>query len=109
MDAHLPGHPLPRLRADFEDHGIALPATGADRRNPEPAAAPPQLVYERAEDARAGRADRVAERDRAAVHVDLALVDAEHPHRVDRDRRERLVDLEQVDVVDRQAGLLERL
>ena len=85
------------------------PPPRADRRAADAAAAPAQLVDERAEDPRAGRADRVAERDRAAVDVDLVLVDAEHPDRVDRDRRERLVDLPEVDVVGRQAGLLERL
>ena len=54
-------------------------------------------------------ADRVAHGDRAAVHVDLVLVHSQHAQRVDGHRGERLVDLEQVDVVDRQAGLLERL
>ena len=41
----------------------------------------------------------MAERDRAAVDVDLLLVDAEHPDRVDRDRGEGLVDLPEVDVL----------
>ena len=50
----------------------------------------------------------MAEGDRAAVHVHAVLGDAEHPRRVERDRRERLVDLQPVDVGDRQAGLLER-
>ena len=45
----------------------------------------------------------MAERDRAAVDVDLVLVDAEHPDRVQRHRRERLVDLPQVDVLGLQA------
>src|SRR5919108_1888659 len=93
----------------FDDHGVALAAARADRRAAEPAAAAAELVHERHQDARAAGPDRVAERDRTAVHVHLRLVHAEHPHRVERDRRERLVDLEQVDVVDRQAGLLERL
>src|SRR4051794_25229508 len=92
----------------FENDGVALATAGADRGHPEPTAAAAQLVHERAEDPRAGRADRVAERDRPAIHVHLRVVDAEHAHGVERDRRERLVDLEQVDVVDRQARLLER-
>ena len=50
---------------------------------------------------RAGGADRVAERDRAAVDVDLLLVDAEHPDRVEGDRGEGLVDLPEVDVLGR--------
>src|SRR5215218_4154860 len=94
---------------DLEDHRVALTAAGADRRDAEAAATPPQLVDQRAEDACARGTDRVAQRDRAAVDVHLGLVDAEHPHRVDRDRGEGLVDLEDVDVVDRQSGLLERL
>ena len=49
---------------------VALPAAGADRRAAEPAAAAAQLVDERADDARAGGADRVPERDGAAVDVD---------------------------------------
>ena len=73
----------------------------------QPSAAAPaaQLVDERAEDPRAGGADRVTEGDRAAVDVDPVLVDPEHPDRVQRDRGERLVDLPQVDVLGLQAGL----
>ena len=50
----------------------------------------------------------MAERDRAAVDVDDLLVGAEQPRRVERHRRERLVDLDPLDVVDRLPGLLER-
>ena len=59
-----------------DDDGVALAAAGADRRAAVAAAAAAQLQHERAEDARAGGADRVAERDRAAVDVDALLVDA---------------------------------
>jgi hypothetical protein len=68
-----------------------------------------QLVHERAEDARAGRADRVADRDRAAVDVHAVLVEVEHPHRVQGHGGERLVDLPQVDVARLQPRLVERL
>src|SRR5438445_1169805 len=95
--------------SDLQDHRVALAAAGADRRAAEAAAAAAQLEHDRAEDARAGGADRVAERDGAAVDVDAVLVDAEHADRVERDRRERLVDLPHVDVARLQAGLLERL
>ena len=50
----------------------------------------------------------MSERDRAAVDVDAVLVDAEHPDRRDHDRRERLVDLPQVDLARLEAGLRER-
>ena len=45
-------------------------------------------------------ADRVTERDGAAVHVDDVVGDAEVVHRREADRGERLVELEQVDVGD---------
>src|SRR4051812_1932334 len=86
------------LAIDAENDRVALPAAGADRRAAEAAAATAQLVDQRAEDPGAGRADRMPERDGAAVDVDLLLVDAEQADRVQGDRRERLVDLPQVDV-----------
>ena len=48
------------------------------------------------------------ERDGAAVHIHLLLVGAEQLRRVARDRREGLVDLDALDVVDRLARLPER-
>ena len=51
----------------------------------------------------------MAERDRAAVYVDPALLDPQHADRVQGDRREGLVDLPQVDVPGLQASLLQRL
>ena len=62
-----------------------------------------ERVDQRGHDAGAAGAQRVTDRDRAAVDVGLGrirpgVLPGEH------DRRERLVDLEQVDVVQRQAG-----
>src|SRR3954453_12261403 len=65
---------------DLEDHRVALAAPGADpgapqaapgraAGDPEPAATAAQLGDQRADDAGARGADRVAERDRPAVHV----------------------------------------
>src|SRR5947209_10938307 len=99
----------PSAAIDLDDHRVALAAAGADRGAPEAATAAAQLEHQRAEDPCSRGADRVAERNRSAVHVDLVLVDAQHPHRVEGDRGEGLVDLPQVDVVRLQAGLLERL
>ena len=82
----------------LDDHGVALAAARADRGAAEAAATAPQLEHERADDAGARCADRVTERDGAAVDVDLVLVDAEHADRVQGDRGERLVDLPEVDV-----------
>ena len=61
------------------------------------------------DDARAAGADRVAERGRAAVDVDLVVRDAEVAHRDHGDAGEGLVDFEQVDVGDAPAGLVEHL
>ena len=48
------------LRVDLQDHRVALAAAAADGGAAQAAAAPAQLVHERAEDARARGADRVA-------------------------------------------------
>src|SRR5439155_14427549 len=48
-------------------------------------------------------------RDRAAVHVDLVGIEAEFADAGDRLRGERFVDLDEVEVVDRQTGALQRL
>ena len=57
-----------------------------------------ELVEGGAEQDRAGRAERVAEGDRAAVDVDAVGIDAERARRLQRHHGERLVDLPQVDV-----------
>ena len=72
-------------------------------------AAAAQLVGERRDHARAGAGDRVAEAAAAAVHVDDLVGKAEDPARRDRHRRERLVDLDERDVADLEAGTPQRL
>ena len=59
--------PVAHAPNDLEHGRVALGGAGADRGDADPAAAAAQLVDERAEQARARRADRMAERDRAAV------------------------------------------
>src|SRR5437763_2918089 len=93
----------------LDDHRIALAAARADRGAPETAAPPAQLVHERPEDPCPRGADRVPERDGPAIDVDPVGIDAEHPDRVQGDRRERLVDLPQLDVLGLEPSLLERL
>src|SRR5262245_9962273 len=97
------------LAVDLDDDRVALTATRADRRDADAATAATELVDERADDAGARSADRVAERDRPAVDVDVVLFDAEHAHRVEGDRGEGLVDLPEVDVLGALADLLQRL
>src|SRR5581483_9259017 len=87
------GGPQARRKGlDLDEQRVALAAAGADRREPEPAAVPAQLVHQRPDDPAAAGADRVTEGDGAAVDVRPLLVGSEHPRRVQRDRRERLVD-----------------
>src|SRR5690606_10822619 len=64
-----------------------------------------ELVEHGAHEQGAGGADRVAEGDGPAVHVDLVAIDVEVPDELLGDHGERLVDLEQVDVVEGEAGL----
>src|SRR5207244_4963993 len=87
----------------LEHDRVALSSARADRGAAEAAAPAPKLVDQGAHDPSARGADRVPQGDRAAIDVDLVLVDSEHPHRVERNRREGLVDLPEVDVVGRLA------
>ena len=68
-----------------------------------------EAVEQRGRDPGAGHAERVPEGDRAAVDVELVDVDAELAVGRDHLRGERLVDLDEVDVVDRHAGARQRL
>src|SRR5581483_6758187 len=81
-------------------HRLSLSDADAHRRDSVAAAAPAQLVQERHGQPRTAHAERVADRDRAAVHVHLLLVDAELAHDRDRLRRERLVQLDEIDVAE---------
>src|SRR3954452_3181479 len=101
--------------ATYEDSGlwyphderVTLTAATAQRGRADPAAAPLELQGEVQDEPGAGHADGVAEGDGAAVHVHLFGGYAEVLHRLDRDGRERLVDLDQVEVGNLQALLLE--
>ena len=84
-------------------------AAEAQRGETVAALAATELVQQRRHDPGAARADRMAERDRAAVDVDLRPVEAELAAVGERLRGERLVDLDQVEVLDPQLELLEQL
>ena len=66
------------------------------------------FVQQGDDDTSAGSADGVADGDRAAVDVDLAHVEAELTGNSDGLGREGFVGLDEVDIVDGQAGLLHR-
>ena len=63
----------------------------------------PELVDELRRQLRAGRAERMPERDRAAVHIHLLLIEPEVAHHGHDLRRERLVEFDQLDVLQRRA------
>ena len=67
-----------------------------------------ELVGQRRDDPGAARADRVAERDRAAVDVDLRPVEAEGAAVGERLGGERLVDLDEVERLDRHLDPVEQ-
>src|SRR5687768_7972800 len=98
----------PRLARDFEHDRVALTSTGADGCDSQAAASAPKLVDESPDDPGARRADRVAKRDRAAVHVHVVLGDAQHVEGVEGDGRERLVDFPKINLVRRLTDLLQR-
>src|SRR6478672_11044257 len=89
-------------------HGDAHAAADAERGETFLGVPLLHLKEQRGQHARAGRTDWMADRDGAAIDVDLAGVPAEVL--VDRAglRRERLVGLDQIEVLDLPAGLLER-
>src|SRR5688500_19939058 len=93
----------------LEDRSRALSAADAHRDQTVARAAAAHLAEELHGELRAGRAERMAERDRPAVHVHLRLVETELAHDRKRLSGECLVELDQVDVGEREAGALESL
>src|SRR5438034_2459181 len=87
-----------RLARAADDQGVALAAAAAQGRPTQVHAPPAHLVGEREDQPAPAHADRMAERDRSAVHVDQSLVGAEHPRGVQGHRGERLVDLDEAEV-----------
>src|SRR5271157_1375582 len=98
---------LLRLAA-LHAHGDAHAAADAQRGEAFLGVAPRHLVEQGYQDAGAGCADRMPERDGAAIDVDFAGIPAEVL--VDRAGLggESLVGLDEVEVLDLPAGLLER-
>src|SRR3954454_18160760 len=100
--------PNPRARPyrpqPLDDRAGAEPAAAAHRDEPERAVHALELVQRRGDEPRACGTDRMAERDGAAVGVHVAEVRVHLTFPREHDRGERLVDLDRVEVVDRQAG-----
>ena len=93
----------------LDDRDVRLAAALAHGLQPVAAAGALELVEQGRHQPGSGRADRVPESDRAAVDVDPLVRGAGLLHPGQHDRRERLVALEQVDVVDREPGALQRV
>src|SRR6202171_150053 len=93
---------------DLEYPRGAHPSTDAHGRHHELHAATLALDQSVAGEPRARNAVGVTDRDRAAIHVEAFVGDAELVAAVDHLHRERLVELPEPDVVDFLAGALEQ-
>src|SRR3990172_783458 len=91
------GHP----RDALEGHRHRAAAAEAERGESVAAVAPAQLIEQRRRDARPGRSDGVAQGDRSPVHVHLVPVEAELASVGQDLRREGLVDLDEVEGLER--------
>src|SRR5689334_20581082 len=80
----------------FDDRGVGHATALAHRLQTPPAAGALELVEQCGHELRAGAAERVADRDRAAVDVHLAHVRVVLLLPREHDRCERLVDLDEV-------------
>ena len=90
----------------YRDRG-GFAAADAERRDAAVLSLVAQCVDQRAQDARPTRAQWVAERDGSPAHVDHVGVEIQRPNDSHRLGRERLVQLEQVDVPSTPAGPLQ--
>ena len=86
----------------FDRHRHPQPAADAQRRQAASSIPFLHLVQQRDEDARAGRTNRMSERDGAAVHVQLLERNGQVAENGQHLGRERLVQLHQIEVVQRQ-------
>src|SRR5262245_60927660 len=93
----------------LEEAGGAHSAADAHRDDGIAAAPALELVEGRRRQLGAGAPERMSERDRTAVHVELLVRDLEHALHVDGLAGEGLVDLEQIDVAYCETGLGEEL
>src|SRR4030095_1494533 len=100
---------IARSERGLEQPGGAHAAADAHRDDAPALALPLQLEQQRAGHPGTGHAVRMSDGDRAAVRVQLIHRDAEPVAAVHDLRGEGLVQLDDVDVVDGEAGALEQL
>src|SRR5260370_10457924 len=84
----------------LENRGRALPAANAHRDHAVSRFASPHLADELHGQLRAGCAERMAESDRAAVHVDAIRVHAQLPHHGQRLRAQCFLHFDEVDLIE---------
>src|SRR5208282_212975 len=101
-------HPTTLSLQAFDDDGNPLPAPDTRGRQPVLAFAATKLVHQRDNQACTGCAQRMAERDRAAIHVYFIAIKPKFLLHSEILRRESLVHLHQVDVIQRQSRFLQR-
>ena len=91
----------------LKDSGRAHAAADAHRDHAVSDLAPLHFVQKRRRQLGARAPERVTKRDRAAVDVQPAGIDRQRPQTGEHLRRERLVELDEVDLIERQAGELQ--
>ena len=84
----------------LDRHRHSHAAADAQRREPRRRPAALHFVQQRDDDARAGAADRMAERDRAAVDVQLLRGDRHVLQHREHLRGERFVELDEIEIVE---------
>src|SRR5664279_2977753 len=82
----------------LHDHGNALPAADAGGREPIARLSPSQFIEQRDQQARTAGAQRMPQRNGAAVHVGLRRIEAEFFHHGQALRCEGLIQLDQINV-----------
>src|SRR6266704_2919601 len=97
------------MSGSLDNHGDRIAAAETQSREASLRVAVLHRIQKSREHAGAAAADRMTERDRAAVHVELLVRDPELAHHHEARGRVRLVVLEQVDILDPEARLLQEL
>ncbi len=84
----------------FDDDGRGHAAAGAHGREPAFQIAAFEFIQQRADQDGAGRADRMAEGNRAAIHIYLVAIELQVANEFFSDHRKSFVDFPQIDIRD---------
>src|SRR5207253_8990495 len=98
-----------RLNAPLENRRLALSDSDAKGREPVAPTPPPELVEQRDDEPRTAHPKGMAHRDRAPVYVHAPGVEPELANHLERLGRERLVQLDEVEIGDLELRSRERL